>query len=152
MSEIDLEKIINHRIVTLALLLKREAYRVIAENKLDITPEQWVVLYYLWQEDALLVGELVKKSKKDFANISRIVEKLIASGYIEKKRSKDDGRSFRVYLLPKAGLIRNKVNECWLILSDILKAGISEEEQAFFLNILDKMERNLFAEQDGFVK
>jgi len=143
MQKYNLETNINHRLATVAMLLKREAFRVISEKNLNITPEQWVVLYYLWEEDGLSIGNLVKRSKKDFANISRIVEKLIASGYVEKKRSPEDGRSFHIYLLPKAFLIRNEVQKCWQELSDMLADNMSEQEKSSFLKILDKIEDNL---------
>ena len=80
MTDFNLENIINHKISMLSILMKRQVLKIIAENKLDITPEQWVVLFYLWQENGLSVGEIASRSKKDFANVTRIVEKLIKMG------------------------------------------------------------------------
>ena len=66
-----LEHQINHQIATLAGLLKRQTYRIIAEERLEITPDQWVILHYLWEENGLSMGDLVIKSRKDFANVTR---------------------------------------------------------------------------------
>ena len=143
MMEINLENIVNHRIATLASLLKRQVYKIIAEKKLEITPEQWVVMYYLWQEDGLSIGEIANRSKKDFANITRIVDRLKKLEYVTKIKSRKDGRSFNVFILPKADEIKNDIQTCWEKTSDMALEGISESEQKYLLEIFDKIENNV---------
>lgn len=141
--ENKLEDLVNHRIATLAILLKRQAFRIIAKNELEITPEQWVVLYYLWQEDGLTIGEIAIRSKKDFANVTRIIEKLEKIGYICKTKSETDNRSYNIYLLPKAEEIKAKVQNCWKESSELALEGISESEQQYLLEIIGKVENNV---------
>jgi len=141
--ESKLENLVNHRIATLAALLKRQTFRIIAKNDLEITPEQWVVLYYLWQENGLTMGEIANRSKKDFGNITRIVEKLEKIGYISKRKSDTDNRSFNIYTLPKADEIKDNVQHCWTESSEMALNGITESEQQYLLAILEKMEANV---------
>ncbi len=141
--EINLENIVNHRIATLATLVKRQVYKIIAEKKIEITPEQWVVMYYLWQEDGLSIGEIASRSKKDFANITRIVDRLKSQGYVTKRKNRKDGRSYNVFMLSKADAIKNDIQNCWIQTSDIALDGISESEQKYLLEIFDKIENNL---------
>lgn len=141
--EIKLENSVNHRIATLALLLKRQVFRIIADNKLEITPDQWVVLYYLWEDNGITVGDLATRSKKDFGNVTRIVDKLSKLGYVTKKKSKTDSRSVLVYILPKADEIKDKIYICMQQSIDIATNGIKESEQAFMLDLIEKMERNI---------
>lgn len=141
--EFDLDKTVNHRVALLAVLLKRQVFRIIAENNLSITPDQWVVMYYLWQENGLTVGELAVRARKDFANTTRIVDKLIKMDYMSKKKNDQDGRSSHVFILPKADEIKEKIQSCWRESSDIAMQGISADEQKTMLGIIDKMERNI---------
>lgn len=74
-------------------IIKRQIYQIISEEGLDITPEQWVLLVNLWENDGQTIGDLVTQSQKDFANVTRIVEKLSKNGYIIKRKNHKDGRS-----------------------------------------------------------
>ena len=137
-----LEHQINHQIATLAGLLKRQTYRIIAEERLEITPEQWVILHYLWEENGLSMGDLVIKSRKDFANVTRIVENLKKQGYITKRKSRKDGRSYLVYCTKKGQEIKPGIEKCQKRSTEISLKNISKEEQATLLTILCKIENN----------
>ena len=141
--DFNLENVINHRISMLALLMKRQVLKLIADNNLDITPEQWVVMFYLWQENGLSIGEIANRSKKDIANVTRIVDKLIKMEYVTKKKSKKDGRIFNVFIQPKADKIKNDIQNCWKQASDIALNEISTSEQQQLVKILGKIENNI---------
>lgn len=147
--DFNLENIINHKISMLSLLMKRQVLKLIADNNLDITPEQWVVMFYLWQENGLSIGEIAQRSKKDFANVTRIVDKLIKMDFVTKKKSEKDGRIFHVYIQPKANNIKSDVQNCWKQASDIALQGISETEEQQLVNTLDKIESNLLRDLDN---
>ena len=100
-------------------------------------------MYYLWQENGLTVGELAVRARKDFANTTRIVDKLIKMGYALKKKNEQDGRSSHVFILPETDEIKEMIQSCWRESSDIALQGISVDEQQTMLKIIDKMERNI---------
>lgn len=127
----------------LALFMKRQVLKLISDHNLEITPEQWVVLFYLWQENGLSIGEIASRSKKDFANVTRIVDKLKKMGYVTKLKSKDDGRIHHIFIQPKADKIKNDVQNCWKQASDIALDGISVSEQQQLMEILVKIENNI---------
>ncbi len=141
--KIKLEETANHRVAMLGALLKRQIFRIIAKNKVEITPDQWVILYYLWQTDGLSIGELAEKTNKDFANVTRIVNKLEQAGYVEKIKCSTDSRKLSVHVLPKAEGIKEKVQHCWQESMDIALKGISIDEQKKLIEIIDKMESNI---------
>ena len=141
--DFKLEDSVNHRIAILAVLLKRQVFRIIAENKLGITPDQWVVMYCLWQENELSVGEISNRTKKDFANITRIVNKLEKLGFVSKVKSTKDSRSTNIHILPKADEIKEKLQNCWKVSTDLAMRGITENEKQEFLNIIQKIENNI---------
>ncbi len=141
--KINLEESANHRVAMLGALLKRQIFRIIAKNKVEITPDQWVILYYLWQTDGLSIGELADKTNKDFANVTRIVNKLEQAGYVEKIKCSTDSRKLSVHVLPKADGIKDIVQQCWQESMDIALKGVSIEEQKKLIEIIDKMENNI---------
>jgi DNA-binding MarR family transcriptional regulator len=143
MMDFNLENVINHRISMLTLLMKRHVLKLISDNNLAITPEQWVVMFYLWQENGLSVGEIARRSKKDFANVTRIVEKLQKMKYVTKIKSKKDGRIFHVFIQPKANEIKSDIQNCWKQASDIALKEVSESEQQQLVKILAKIENNI---------
>lgn len=146
MENSNIEKNVNHRLATVATLAKRLVYRNIADAKLNITPDQWTILHYLWEEDGLTIGELVRQTKKDFANIMHITNILVREEYLKKEKDKHDKRCYRVYLLPKAKNIRPSIEIIHdKTLSATLK-GISQEEQELFLSLLSRLENNIFDE------
>lgn len=137
-----LDNQINHRIAILSGLLKRQIYRIIADQGIEITPEQWVILSYLWEKNGLSIGELVTKSRKDFANVTRIIEKLQKQGYIVKRKSEKDNRSYLVFYTEKAQQIKSEVEKCQQKSLDISLKNISESEQELLLKIIEVMEKN----------
>ncbi len=143
--EFKLENSVNHRIATLAILLKRQVFRIIAENNLDITPDQWVVMYCLWQENELTVGDISIRTKKDFANVTRIVDKLEKLGYVRKVKSKKDRRSTHIHILSKADAIKDKVQNCWKESTGLAMQGISELEQQNLIKMIEKIENNVLS-------
>jgi len=146
MTDFNLENIINHKISMLSIIMKRQALKIIANNRLNVTPEQWVVMFYLWQENGLSIGEIANRSKKDFANVTRIVDKLIKMKYVIKKKSKKDGRSFLVYIQPSADNVKKDIQDCWKQASDVALNEISEAEHQQLVKILDKIESNILTD------
>ncbi len=147
--EVQLEDIVNHRISMLSVLMKRHVFKILGERDLDITPDQWVVMYYLWQENGLSIGDIANRSKKDFANVTRIVEKLKRRGYVNKKKSEKDGRIYHVFILPKADEIKEEIQDCWQKASDAVLYGITLSEQQQLMTILCKMEKNVLKSLEG---
>ncbi len=141
--DFKLDDSVNHRIATLAGLLKRQIFRIIASNNLDITPDQWVVLYHLWEKDSLTIGEIVERTNKDFANVTRIVDKLEKLAYVSKEKSTTDKRSYHVVLLPKADEIKGKIKACWSESMSSALQGVDEEEQNSLLQTILKIENNV---------
>ncbi len=151
MMDVKLENIVNHRISIIAVLMKRQVFKILADKKLEITPDQWVVMYYLWEENGLSVGEIARRSKKDFANVTRIVDKLEKRKYVVKRKSKEDSRISNVFILPKSNEIKEDIQNCWKQASDIALNGISMLEQQKLMKTLIKIEKNILKSLDmGF--
>ncbi len=141
--DFDLDKSINNTIAYASTLLRRQIFLLFKKNKVDITPDQWMVLYYLWRQDGLNLGELAQKTNKDNANITRIVNRMEKQGLLRKVGDGTDKRFFYIHLTDKANTIKGKVYESILKSTDICAKGLSKEEQEFLLVLLKKIISNM---------
>ncbi len=108
-----------------------------------VTPPQWGVLVALWEQDGLPLSELAKRSYFDGPTMTGIVDRLEASGLVDRRRDSQDRRVISVYLTD-AGRALNGVLPA---LSDTTNreavAGIADDELARFSDTLRKIIQNL---------
>ena len=65
---------------------------------LDITIEQWSILYHLWKEDGLSQLELGNRTFRDKASTNRLIDNLEKQELVVRVASKEDRRINLVYL------------------------------------------------------
>ena len=59
---------------------------------LEITIEQWSILYHLWQEDCLSQQELCNRTFRDKPSITRLIDNLEKQKLVKRIASKEDRR------------------------------------------------------------
>ncbi|MBC7903175.1 MAG: MarR family transcriptional regulator [Gemmatimonadaceae bacterium] len=69
---------------------------------LNLTIEQWSVLYQLWKEDGKSQQELCLATFRDKPSITRLVDNLEKLKLVRRVPSKDDRRINLIYLTPEA--------------------------------------------------
>jgi len=143
MENFKLENSINHTIVHASILLRRQLFSLFKINQIDITPEQWVILYNLWQTDGLSLGEIAQKTQKDNANTTRIVNRMEIQGLVRRIIKDNDKRFFYLFLTEKAKAIKSDVYKSIIKSTEICSSGLTEEERQTFLIILNKIIDNM---------
>jgi DNA-binding MarR family transcriptional regulator len=86
---------------------------------LNLTIEQWSVLYHLWKEDGKSQQELCNRTFRDKPSITRLVDNLEKLKLVKRVASKEDRRINMIYLTPEAlklqeqtmGLAEETLNE-----------------------------------------
>lgn len=139
MNKVKLDESVNHHVALSAMMIKRVFYKILSENKLDITPEQWSVLYYLSESAGLTLGELTGITFKDFANISRITRKLEVTGLIKKLKDSADKRVSKLVITESGTEIVNRVHQCALESTNIALQGIESYEREIVLKSLKQI-------------
>ena len=76
-------------------------------NGLDITIEQWRILFYLWKEDGINQQELAKRSKKEKSTITRQIDILEKKGLIIRRSQSSDKRNKQIFLTQQGKLIED---------------------------------------------
>ena len=77
----------------------------------EITIEQWSVLYHLWKEDGQSQQQLCDATFRDKPSITRLVDNLEKLGLVKRVASKDDRRINKIYLTPEAEKLQEQSME-----------------------------------------
>lgn len=78
--------------------LARRLQKNFKQAGIEITIEQWSVLYHLWKEDGLSQQELCSRSFRDKPSITRLVDNLEKLELVRRVPSKEDRRINLVFL------------------------------------------------------
>lgn len=128
----------------LVLRKVQEAYlRTFQELQIDMTIEQWVILYRIYQlGDDASQSAIVKSNFRNRATTSRVIGGLQRKGWITKTRFEGDMKRFKLQLTEDGqkiiALVGPKVNR--LRKQAIIGLDVSEFET--FLSVLDKIGEN----------
>ncbi len=121
----------------------RHLSKLMKEQNLPITPEQFSVLSHLWQKDGLQQTELALCTNRNRANVTRILDILEREGIVERRDDDSDRRVFRIYLTNKGKSIREATAKCAeQSIKDSLK-GLSKEEIDTCVKVLLKITDNV---------
>ena len=76
----------------LSAAINRRLYRVFRTQGIEVTPEQWTVMYYLWTRDGVTQQELCNLTFKDKPSMTRLIDHLEKLNCVERIPSKRDRR------------------------------------------------------------
>ena len=78
---------------------------------IEITIEQWSVLYHLWKEDGQSQQQLCEATFRDKPSITRLVDNLEKSKLVKRVASKNDRRSNLIFLTKEAKSLEQNTME-----------------------------------------
>jgi DNA-binding MarR family transcriptional regulator len=91
--------------------IARRLQKNFKEADIDITIEQWSVLYHLWKEDGQSQQQLCAATFRDKPSITRLVDNLEKSKLVKRVASKNDRRSNLIFLTNDAKNLEQKTME-----------------------------------------
>jgi len=132
--------IINGKV---SMAINRMMYRNFRKEGLDITPEQWTVLSFLWREDGISQQALCDATFKDKPSMTRLVDNLAKLGLVERHIAPNDRRSNLVFLTEKGKNIESKANAAVNQTMRYAFAGIDEEGLSLVRQLLKIVFNNI---------
>ena len=123
--------------------LARRLQRNFKQSRIEITIEQWSILYHLWKEDGISQQELCHRSFRDKPSITRLVDNLEKLKLVKRTASKND-RRINLITLTDAGknLQENTINIANQTLNEALD-GVSSSDIEMCKAVLQKVYDNL---------
>jgi DNA-binding MarR family transcriptional regulator len=94
-----------------SIAIARRLQKKLNATGLNITIEQWSVLYHLWKEDGLSQQELCNATFRDKPSITRLVDNLEKAGLVKRIASETDRRINMVYLTKQAQKLQEQTME-----------------------------------------
>jgi DNA-binding MarR family transcriptional regulator len=110
---------------------------------LEITIEQWSVLYHLWKQDALSQQELCNRTFRDKPSITRLIDNLEKQKLVKRMPSKEDRRINLVCLTESAKLLQDKTIELANQTMDEALIGVGKNEIEIVKQVFQKVYDNL---------
>jgi DNA-binding MarR family transcriptional regulator len=121
----------------------RHLSKLMKDQNLPITPEQFSVLSHLWKKDGLQQTELALCTNRNRANVTRILDILERENIVERRDDANDRRVFRIYLTDKGKSLREATAKCAeQSIKDSLK-GLTKDEIDTCMKVLLKIKSNV---------
>lgn len=112
-------------------------------HNIDITIEQWSVLYHLWKEEGISQQQLCEMTFRDKPSITRLVDNLEKINLVKRVASVEDRRINMIYLTNEAKQLQEKTMEvATLTLNEALE-GVTNGQVEIAKEVLQKVYDNL---------
>jgi DNA-binding MarR family transcriptional regulator len=110
---------------------------------LNLTIEQWSVLYHLWKEDGISQQELCNATFRDKPSITRLVDNLEKLQLVKRVSSENDRRINKIHLTKQAAKLQEQTMElAEETLNDALN-GVPANQINLCKEVLQKVYDNL---------
>ncbi len=126
-----------HRMFSTAL------YRKLKADGIGLTRSQWRVITHLKNQDGLTQSELAERLLIEKAPTGTLIDKLEASGLVERRPDAQDRRVKRVFITPKAEPYFPEIEQCVDDLSEVSMQGLNGDEKQQLVALLEKIHINL---------
>jgi MarR family transcriptional regulator, transcriptional regulator for hemolysin len=115
------EEYIGVVISDVARLLRTEFDRRV--RRLGITRAQWLVLTRLHRRPGVSLSELAEMMEVEKATAGRMIDRLVANGWVERRTARDDRRVKRVYLTDDAERVHKRI---WRVAEETVDAALAD--------------------------
>ncbi|MGJ3239926.1 MAG: MarR family winged helix-turn-helix transcriptional regulator [Anaerolineae bacterium] len=139
----SLDQAVAYIIQRTARLLRFNLDKTIAQSGADITPEQWFILFKLWNQSGVSQNTLTDPVLNDEPNITRQVTALEEKGYLMRVVDEQDKRRRLVSLTAQGRLLMVKLFPIIIDVRETIFDGITPAELDILVDILHRIEDNL---------
>ena len=123
--------------------IARRLQRKLNQASVNLTIEQWSILYHLWKQDGMTQQELCEASFRDKPSITRLVDNLEKLGLVNRMTDENDRRSNRIFLTADARKLEEKTMKLAEdTLNEALK-GVPAEHVEISKQVLQSVYENL---------
>jgi DNA-binding MarR family transcriptional regulator len=143
---IVLEEALGFWVARVYMQSRAQMYRRFKRHGVELTPEQWMVLVRLWQNEGVTQSALAERTFRDLPTMSRILGSMEKAGLIERRRDESDGRARLVYLSDRGRSLRRALVGEARSMVDALLAGIPAADVATTRRTLKRVLANLEAD------
>ena len=123
--------------------IARRMQKNFKQNGIDITIEQWSVLYHLWKEDGMSQQSLCEATFRDKPSITRLLDNLEKLQFVKRVPSKEDRRVNMIYLTSAAQHLQEQTIELANQTLNEALEGVTHGQIEIAKEVLQKVYENL---------
>ncbi|MGQ4596792.1 MarR family transcriptional regulator [Nocardia sp. R6R-6] len=132
---------LNYAILRLARLHRMLAAQLL--RRVGLHPGQELVIMQLWERGPQRQADLVRLLDSDAATMTRTVQRLEHAGFVRRRRCTTDKRATIVEPTAASRALRHEVERIWADLETSATAGLTPDQCAQALAVLEQIEDNL---------
>jgi DNA-binding MarR family transcriptional regulator len=117
-----------------------------------MTRAQWMILVHLDRQPGMSQNELAALIEVEPITVGRLVDRLEARGFVERRPDADDRRIWRLHLTPAATPMLKEIDKARAELNAMLVANIPQKSLDAAIDCLLQMKANLAAEPRSSVR
>ena len=107
----------------------------------ELTPQQFGLLRFLWEEDGITQVELSSRSQVDRTTIGGLIDRLEQSGLVERLPHPEDRRAYRISLTDAGKSLEKELSPLAEELHKAILEPLSSAEVQTLLTILQKLKQ-----------
>ena len=111
--------------------------------KINMTPEQYLVMDILWDEGALSQQSIADIIQKDKNSVTKFIDSLEKKGLVYRVVDKVDRRINNIMLSEEGKRLKDTTTEVAINMMNKVINGIDEDELSKFVKVLLKMKGNI---------
>ncbi len=138
-----LGKRIGTMLFTTGTLARGLSSQTFSEKNFPVTPEQYLILSLLEENNELYQRQLSEITLKDRANVSRIVSILEEKGLVNRINDSNGRKIYKLVVTQKGREVAALIQPTVIELRKTITKGLKKEELELFLSITDKIYNNL---------
>jgi DNA-binding MarR family transcriptional regulator len=123
--------------------IARRLQKNFKQEGIEITIEQWSVLYHLWKKDGISQQELCNASFRDKPSITRLVDNLEKLNMVKRVGSPTDRRMNLIYITDQAKKLQDQTMDIAEATMNEALNGVSKVDIERAKSVLQKIYDNL---------
>ena len=112
-------------------------------SRINLHPGQEFLLLNLWPEDGLTHSEVAENLCVQPATVTKMLDRLVRTGLVQRQPDPADQRVSRVYLTEKGRELLEPIEQVWEELEQISFANLTLEERLLLRRLLIQVKANL---------
>ena len=137
------DELLGYLLNDAARLMRRDFDRRSAG--LGLTQSQWRVISFLSRRPGAHQVTIAEWLEVQPITLARLIDRMVASGWIERRPDPHDRRAVRLFLTDKVAPVRERIRATGAATRAAAFAGLTDDELGALLTILTKVKGNLAA-------
>ena len=139
----SLDKATAYRLHRMARMLRVHLNKTFQRLGVDISTEQWFILFRLYERSGLSQSDLADKALNDHPNITRMLDAMEKRNLVKRDPDPEDRRRHLISLTLEGQQLMATLMPEVVDVRQALFAGVSQIEVDSLVSTLDKIEQNL---------